>query len=269
MSSFDESIHTFLDTFTIRPDGSDRHVVPMPDEGGGRWSHAGNEIAVSAVLDDGRIGTAIITPDGTVERVLDIAVPTLNLPCTVWSPDDQRLACEGWDEAAREAHGDLHRAKAATAADSRESPRRRPDRPTSPATSRPTGPGSSSRGRTTKTWARCWRSASTEGSRRRWATASSRIPGRYSPDGSMICTSSAAPSWCWPADGAVVSTHRRVRLLPLRAGVVAGRDPDRVLPHDHGRLSRPTSTPPCPTAPTAARSRPPTTTRSGSSRAPC
>ncbi len=99
MSSFDESNHTFLDTFTIRPDGSDRHVIPMPDEGGGQWSHAGDEIAVSAVLDDGRIGTAIITPDGTVERVLEIDDPTLNLACTVWSPDDQRLACEGWDEA--------------------------------------------------------------------------------------------------------------------------------------------------------------------------
>ena len=99
MSSFDESSHTFLDTFTIRPDGSDRHVIPMPDEGGGQWSHAGDEIAVSAVLDDGRIGTAIIAPDGTVARVLEIDDPTLNLACTVWSPDDQRLACEGWDEA--------------------------------------------------------------------------------------------------------------------------------------------------------------------------
>jgi hypothetical protein len=99
MSDFDESSHSFLDTFTIRPDGSDRHVIPMPDEGGGRWSHAGDEIAVSAVLEDGRIGTAILTPDGTVQRVLDIADATLNLPCTVWSPDDMRLACEGWDDA--------------------------------------------------------------------------------------------------------------------------------------------------------------------------
>lgn len=99
MSSFDESTHSFLETFTIRPDGSDRQVIPMPDEGGGRWSHAGDEIAVSAVLDDGRIGTAIITRDGTVERVLTIDDPALNLVCTVWSPDDTRLACEGWDEA--------------------------------------------------------------------------------------------------------------------------------------------------------------------------
>jgi Tol biopolymer transport system component len=98
MSSFDESTHTFLNTFTIQPDGSDRHQIPMPDEGGGRWSHAGDEIAVSAVLDDGRIGTAILNRDGKVERVLAVEDATLNLPCTVWSPDDKRLACEGWDE---------------------------------------------------------------------------------------------------------------------------------------------------------------------------
>jgi len=46
---------------------------------------------------ENRIGTAI-TPDGTVTRVLDIPDDDLNLPCTVWSPDDTRLACQGWDE---------------------------------------------------------------------------------------------------------------------------------------------------------------------------
>ncbi len=49
-------------------------------------------------LPDKRIGTAILTPDGTVTRVLDIPDRTLNMVCTVWSPDDGRLACEAWDE---------------------------------------------------------------------------------------------------------------------------------------------------------------------------
>ena len=40
-----------------------------------------------------------LTPDGTVERVFDIPDGSLNLACTVWSPDDKRLACEGWDDA--------------------------------------------------------------------------------------------------------------------------------------------------------------------------
>ncbi len=36
------------------------------------------------------------------------------------------------------------------------------------------------------------------------------------------------------ADGEVVSDVDGVRLLPLRPGVVAGRDAHRVLPHDRG-----------------------------------
>jgi len=53
---------------------------------------------VVTILEDGRVGTAILLPDGTVERVLEIPDPTLNLPCTVWSPDDERLACEGFND---------------------------------------------------------------------------------------------------------------------------------------------------------------------------
>ncbi|WP_344059491.1 hypothetical protein [Microbacterium pumilum] len=88
-----------MSTHISRADGTDEREIDMPgDEGGGRWSRSGDYIAVTTVLDDGRIGTAIITPDGAVDRVFDIPDDTLNLACTVWSPDDQRLACEGWDE---------------------------------------------------------------------------------------------------------------------------------------------------------------------------
>ncbi len=98
-SRFDESSHTFVSTHTARPDGSQETEIPMPgEEGGGRWARSGHHIAVSRVLADGRIGTAILSPEGTVERELDIPDDRLNLPCTVWSPDDTRLACEGWDD---------------------------------------------------------------------------------------------------------------------------------------------------------------------------
>ncbi len=50
------------------------------------------------IREDERIGTAVIAPDGTLDRVLEISDPTLNLVCTTWSPDDTRLACEGWDD---------------------------------------------------------------------------------------------------------------------------------------------------------------------------
>lgn len=98
-SRFDESTHTFLSTHVALTDGSRETEIEMPGpEGGGRWSRSGKEIAVMTERDDGRIGTAIITPTGEVVRVLEIEDETLNLVCTVWSRDDSRLACEGWDD---------------------------------------------------------------------------------------------------------------------------------------------------------------------------
>ena len=97
-SRFDESTHTFVSTHTSGLDGSRESEIPMPgSEGGGRWSTSGDHIAVSTELNDDRIGTAILRPDGSVVRVFDIPVDGLNLACTVWAPDDKRLACEGWD----------------------------------------------------------------------------------------------------------------------------------------------------------------------------
>ncbi len=98
-SRFDESTHTFLSTYVAQPDGTEEVELALPGpEGGGRWSHSGAEIAVMTIRPDGRVGTAVITPEGTIDRVLDIPDPTLNLVCADWSPDDARLACEGWDD---------------------------------------------------------------------------------------------------------------------------------------------------------------------------
>jgi hypothetical protein len=98
-SRFIEASHTFTGMFIARTDGSAETAVPMPwTEGGGRWSRSGKQIAVPTLLADGQIGTAIIATDGTVLRVLSIPDATLNLPCTVWSQDDTRLACFAWDD---------------------------------------------------------------------------------------------------------------------------------------------------------------------------
>ncbi len=98
-SRFIEATHTFTGMFVSRADGSSEAAVPLPGpEGGGRWSRSGTQIAVMTILPDERIGTAIIAPDGTVLRVLEIPDATLNLVCTVWSRDDARLACEAWDD---------------------------------------------------------------------------------------------------------------------------------------------------------------------------
>jgi len=99
-SRFNESDHTFAGMFTCLPNGSAETAVPMPGpEGGGRWSRSGKEIAVMTVLADGRVGTAIIAPDGKVLRVLKIPDATLNLVATAWSWDDRRVAGEAWDDA--------------------------------------------------------------------------------------------------------------------------------------------------------------------------
>ena len=105
-SRFDESTHTFISAHLIKPDGSGEAELPLPGpEGGGRWSRDGSLIAVMMIHDDSRIGTAIIQPDGTVERILEIPDETLNLPCTIWSPDDSRLVCEAWDDNDPSRHG--------------------------------------------------------------------------------------------------------------------------------------------------------------------
>lgn len=99
-SRFTESTHTFTGMYICRPDGSAETPVPLPGpEGGGRWSRSGKQIAVMTILADGRVGTAIIAPDGTVLRVLKIPDATLNLGPGPWSLDDARIACEAWDDA--------------------------------------------------------------------------------------------------------------------------------------------------------------------------
>jgi Tol biopolymer transport system component len=99
-SRFTEATHTFTGMYVSLADGSAETSVPLPGpEGGGRWSWDGKQIAVMTVLADGRIGTAIIAPDGTILRVFVIPDASLNLVCTVWSRDDTRLACQGWDDA--------------------------------------------------------------------------------------------------------------------------------------------------------------------------
>jgi Tol biopolymer transport system component len=98
-SRFNEASHAFIGMFVAQSDGSAEAAVPLPwEEGWGRWSRSGKEIGVPTLLDDERIGTAIIATDGTVLRVLSIPDPTLNIVCVFWSRDDTRLACEGWDE---------------------------------------------------------------------------------------------------------------------------------------------------------------------------
>jgi Tol biopolymer transport system component len=75
-------------TFTVDPDGSDFSLLADNSEAG-QWSYDGTKIALfeGYVNFDSGIFTSLN---------LDTQYPDLFLPCGVWSPDDKRLACEGF-----------------------------------------------------------------------------------------------------------------------------------------------------------------------------
>jgi Tol biopolymer transport system component len=60
------------------------------------WSHRGGRLAVG--FGGRRFGTATVHADGRGYKRLPISEARLNLGCGAWSPDDTRLACEGWND---------------------------------------------------------------------------------------------------------------------------------------------------------------------------
>jgi dipeptidyl aminopeptidase/acylaminoacyl peptidase len=75
-------------TFTVDPDGTDFSLLVNNAEAG-QWSYDGTKIALfEGYLEfDSGVFTSLN---------LDTQYPDLFLPCGVWSPDDKRLACEGF-----------------------------------------------------------------------------------------------------------------------------------------------------------------------------
>src|SRR5262245_12180654 len=102
---FDRSNADGEAVMTSNPDGSDEHVLHAGPGCCARWSADGSLLAMAGGTPDGRIGTAILNPDGTGYHVLPIPVPGLNLGCFMWSPDGFRLACQGWDDNDRSRNG--------------------------------------------------------------------------------------------------------------------------------------------------------------------
>jgi TolB protein len=87
------SLEEPLFIYTVNPDGSHEHLVREGDCP--RWSPDGTRIAIC-----GGSGIAhIVDPDTGGFRVLSNPDPNLELHCPFsWSPDGQRLACEGFGE---------------------------------------------------------------------------------------------------------------------------------------------------------------------------
>lgn len=69
-----------------------------------RWSPDGRQIGVTNSSANGVFET-IVSADGTASRDLVLADPTLRLRCLAWSPDGQRLLCQGSDPTRPGRHG--------------------------------------------------------------------------------------------------------------------------------------------------------------------
>jgi hypothetical protein len=91
---FEPALHQDV-VYTINPDGSGEHQLLVGGESG-QWSPDGTRIAV---LPD-CCAERILNPDDGIYTELPTFYPDLGLflPCGVWSPDGERLACEGFGD---------------------------------------------------------------------------------------------------------------------------------------------------------------------------
>jgi Tol biopolymer transport system component len=86
--------------FTIRPDGTGQKQLIAQPSGPVVWSHKGDRLALAAAGPfPNTLATAIVNADGSGYRVLPFDPSGLNLGPGRWSPDDSRIAFEGWNDA--------------------------------------------------------------------------------------------------------------------------------------------------------------------------
>lgn len=69
------------------------------------WSHDGRLLMVSVSVGDAQTTTATMRADLTDRRVLGLPDKTMSLGPGAWSPDDTRIAFEGWDPTKPERNG--------------------------------------------------------------------------------------------------------------------------------------------------------------------
>jgi Tol biopolymer transport system component len=87
------------DTFTINADGTGENEIYSRTAGCTTWSPDGTKVLLGCVFRrNSLVRPATIDPDGRHFTLLNNPDPTLNLFCWSWSPDGNRLACEGGDD---------------------------------------------------------------------------------------------------------------------------------------------------------------------------
>jgi Tol biopolymer transport system component len=97
--------------FTIRADGTAEKQLDATPTCCVRWSHKGDRLLLAALPSTNRVTTATVNADGSDYRVLPLD-SSLNLGPGAWSPDDSRIAFEGWDDGSPSRNG-LYTADAA------------------------------------------------------------------------------------------------------------------------------------------------------------
>ncbi len=85
--------------YTIRADGAGEKALVATPSCCVRWSHKSDRLLLAASPSQSTlISTATMRADGSDYRVLPLDSPGLNLGPGIWSPDDSRIAFEGWDD---------------------------------------------------------------------------------------------------------------------------------------------------------------------------
>ena len=205
-SRFIEATHTFTGTYIARTDGSAETFVPQPfTQGGARWSMSGTEITALHLLSDGRIATAITAPDGTVLRVFSIPDATLNVACAGWSRDDTRLACEAWNEADPSRNG-IYTVRASDGADLQRLTTPPAGQHDLPGDYSPSGQFVFKRGPDAEGHGPLMLVDANGGEPQLLYNGPVGDPGRFSPDGRLIVTSSNGRLLVIGLDGMVVHT---------------------------------------------------------------
>ena len=96
VTNSDNRVTGHEEVYTVDPDGTNETLISSDDAEVGQWSPDGSMFALFS-----NVGETLHNPDtgiGINYGLPDNRYPGLHLYCGVWSPNGQRLACEGFSD---------------------------------------------------------------------------------------------------------------------------------------------------------------------------